>query len=293
MKKVVLFVILLFCSFYTLFAQGRLRFIIDKEGKLYAIPTEATYDIRIPEITYKSYIPITERYRRLAERYADVYQKYTGIAEQSTAFGFLPAPEADRPANMNTLSAAYRPFFNPYTSMFRSMNPMALDYDEYSFHPIDDDMLFIVNGLQETWPGAGGVNEVNLSFHKQMGASTLSAGAFGGRFYTPFTPNPAFFGGFNVTARYQATDWLAFRAWGAYTFYQTDWRGPDPFMVINPALNSTSVGGAVEFKIGDHAGFGIGVNYYHDPFRGKMRPQYIFYPAHTGTIFDKIGFQVN
>ena len=286
----VLIGLLLACACY-LNAQNRLRFVVDKEGKLYAIPTETSYEIKIPEVTYKSYIPITELSRQLSERYTDIYRKYAEVSESGPEFYFLPANEADRPMNMNTLSAAYRPFFNPYTPMLRRMNPMALDYDEYYFHPIADNSLLMVNGGQETWPGAGGMNEVNLSITHRIGALSITGVAFAGRFYTPFTPNAALYGGFHAMAHYQVTDWMALKAWGSYAYYGKN--KADPFLVMNPALNSVNVGGALEFKIGDNAGFGFGVNFQHDPFRGRMRPQYIFYPTHTGTFFDKIGIQVN
>lgn len=300
MRKLIFFIGLLAWSFCHSSTQSRLKFIVDKEGKLYAVPTKITYAMHVPENTYKSYIPVTERYRRLSERYTDIYRKYTDMAKQSIAFSFLPPSEADRPMNMNTLSAAYRPFFNPYAPMLRRLSPFAFDYDEYATYPLGDNTLFWINGTQFTWPGLGGVNVVEASISQHFGALTLSGSTFGGRFFTPYTPNAALFGGFSLSAHYQITDWMALKAWGSYAFYGKDlfFGGEhnrlvaDPFMTLNPALNRTSVGGAMEFKLGDHGGFGIGVNFEYDHFRGKMRPQYIFYPAHTGSFFDKIGFQV-
>lgn len=297
MRKLNIFIGLLVWSICYCFAQSRLKFIVDKEGKLYAIPTEINYAIQIPEATYKSYIPISEQNRQLLERYTDIYQKYMDLAEQSIALGFLSSPEVDRPMNMNTLSKAYQPFFNPYASMLRHTNPMAFDYNEYAFYPIGDLSLFEINSMQSTWPGSGGINIVNAAISQSFGTFTLSGGAFGGRFYTPYTPNAALFGGFSLLAQYQMTDWMTFKVWSSYAFYEKKQIYPtsliaDPFMVLNPELNRTSVGGAMEFKLGDNISFGIGVNFDYDPLRGKMRPQYFFYPVHTGTFFDKIGLQV-
>ena len=120
-------------SLFRVEAQNRLKFIMDKEGKLFAIPVETNYEIRIPEVSYKSYTPVSEQNRQMLERYQDIYQKFSEDTANDIAFFSFPVGEreADRPMNMNTLSEAYRPFFNPYTPMLRSMNPMALDYNEY------------------------------------------------------------------------------------------------------------------------------------------------------------------
>ena len=94
-------------------AQNRLKFIMDKEGKLFAIPVETNYEIRIPEVSYKSYTPVSEQNRQALERYQDIYQKFSEGTMDDIAFFSFPAgnQEADRPMNMNTLSEAYRPFF--------------------------------------------------------------------------------------------------------------------------------------------------------------------------------------
>ena len=138
MKKLGWMIGILLWSLCRVDAQNRLKFIMDKEGKLFAIPVETNYEIRIPEVSYKSYTPVSEQNRQALERYQDIYQKFSEGTMNDIAFFSFPAgnQEADRPMNMNTLSEAYRPFFNPYTPMLRRVNPMALDYDEYYFNNV-------------------------------------------------------------------------------------------------------------------------------------------------------------
>ena len=58
--------------------------------------------------------------------------------------------------DMQVLSAAYRPFFNPFTPMLRRVSPMALDFQEASFTPISETTGLLTVGEQFTWPGVGG-----------------------------------------------------------------------------------------------------------------------------------------
>ena len=84
-------------------------------------------------------------------------------------------------------------------------------------------------------------------------------------------------------------DWLALRTWGQYSHSNNN--GKDPFLQMNPLLNQTNIGGAVEFKVGDNVGFGIGVNFQRNTFNNQFERQYIFYP-NFGAGNDNIKFGI-
>ena len=142
-----------------------------------------------------------------------------------------------------------------------------------------EQVAFITSGQQYTWPGIGGLTRINTELLWTYDRFSLSGGAFGGRYFTPFNPSPQFMGGFNAMASYDVTDWMTVRGWGQYTFYDHNERN-NPHMLMNPFYNHTNVGGAFEFKVND-SGFrvGVGVNYEYNPIRGKMERQFMFYPA--------------
>lgn len=270
-------------------AQSTLKFIVDKEGKLFAIPSETTYEIKVPEATYKSYTSVSEQNRRLQEKYAEAYREFTSFSRVEFIFAdYSYLHDVDRPANMNVLSDAYRPFFNPYTPMLWQINPMALDYDEWLVKPIGPNTAFLVNGVQETWPALGGINIASMAVSHRAGSFTVTTGGFAGRYYTPYTPNPSYWGGVNISAKYEINDWMAMRAWGSYAFFGDN--KADPFMVANPWMNRTNVGGSMEFKVSDDFGFGIGVNYQHNHFNNRMEPLFLFYPFGSAGSRVRFGF---
>lgn len=270
-------------------AQSTLKFIVDKEGKLFAFPSETTYEIKVPEATYKSYTSVSEQNRRLQEKYAEAYREFTSFSRVEFIFAdYSYLHDVDRPANMNVLSDAYRPFFNPYTPMLWQINPMALDYDEWLVKPIGPNTAFLVNGVQETWPALGGINIASMAVSHRAGSFTVTTGGFAGRYYTPYTPNPSYWGGVNISAKYEINDWMAMRAWGSYAFFGDN--KADPFMVANPWMNRTNVGGSMEFKVSDDFGFGIGVNYQHNHFNNRMEPQFLFYPFGSAGSRVRFGF---
>ena len=80
MKKCCLIIGLCLSSLCSIHAQSTLKFIVDKEGKLFAIPSETNYEIKVPEATYKSYTSVSEQNRRLQEKYAEAY-RLMGIAQ--------------------------------------------------------------------------------------------------------------------------------------------------------------------------------------------------------------------
>lgn len=243
----------------------------------------------MPEATYKSYTSVSEQNRRLQEKYAEAYREYTSFSRVEFIFAdYSYLHDVDRPANMNVLSDAYRPFFNPYTPMLWQINPMALDYDEWLVKPIGPNTAFLVNGVQETWPALGGINIASMAASHRAGSFTVTTGGFAGRYYTPYTPNPSYWGGVNISAKYEINDWMAMRAWGSYAFFGDN--KADPFMVANPWMNRTNVGGSMEFKVSDDFGFGIGVNYQHNHFNNRMEPQFLFYPFGSAGSRVRFGF---
>ena len=263
MRKYYLIISAWIICFCYIQAQSRMKFIVNHEGKLFAIPTYTDFKIEVPKIEYKSYTSVSEQNRRMLEKFTSSFKEYTSDIDVEYVFMddyFIP--EADRPMNMNALSAAYRPLFNPYTQMLRNINQMALDYDETFTKSIGRNSAFIVNGVQETWPGLGGTNIVNMGFSQSVGKVSLTAGSFAGRYYTPYTNQPQHWGGINIMAHYEANDWLSLNAWGSQSFY-----GPNkaaPFLQMNPLLNRTNVGGSMNFKVSDDFRFGIGVNFQHN-----------------------------
>ena len=91
MKKLGWMIGILLWSLCRVDAQNRLKFIMDKEGKLFAIPVETNYEIRIPEVSYKSYTPVSEQNRQALERYQDIYQKFSEGTMNDIAFFSFPA----------------------------------------------------------------------------------------------------------------------------------------------------------------------------------------------------------
>ena len=244
-------------------AQSVFDFVLNREGKITAVPKFRTLDFNIPEYSYKTYTPsrLTELEKKLREFTPD-----------------FPPQVDERPMDMQVLSLAYRPFFNVFAPMIRRVSPMAFDFQEFSFTPISETTGMLTVGEQYTWPGAGGLTQISSSLVWQQDRWTLTGGAFAGRYFTPFNPSPDFMGGFNATASYEATDWLTLRSWAQYTFYEKKERS-NPQMLLNPFYNHTSVGGAFEFKVKDDIGIGIGVNFEYNPWNKRMDPQFLIYPA--------------
>ncbi len=253
-------------------AQSEFTFILNKEGRITVIPQYKTFELKIPEYSYRSYTPATSSHIDLKlEEFMPDYQ---------------PALD-ERPMNMQVLSAAYKPFFNPYAPMLRRVSPMAFDFREVSVTPLNENFTFAVVGEQYTWPGLGGLTRINPMMVWNNGNWTLSGGAFAGRYFTPFNHEPDFMGGVNFQVRYDATNRLAFLAWGQYAHYGKEERY-NPHMLLNPSFNHTSAGGAMEFKFNENFGVGMGVNFEYNPRMRRMEPQYLLYPV-IGSKNFKIG----
>ena len=115
MKRGISLIILLLCAL-CLQAQSDLTWIRTKEGRMVAVPKRAVFDLNLPKFTYKSFTPSD---RQLIE--AKLREFIPDLPVQS-------AYEQERPMDMIISSAAYQPFFNPYTPMLRRVSPMALDF---------------------------------------------------------------------------------------------------------------------------------------------------------------------
>ena len=140
MKRGISLIILLLCAL-CLQAQSDLTWIRTKEGRMVAVPKRAVFDLNLPKFTYKSFTPSD---RQLIE--AKLREFIPDLPVQS-------AYEQERPMDMIISSAAYQPFFNPYTPMLRRVSPMALDFHEVSIIPVSEQVAFITSGQQYTWPG--------------------------------------------------------------------------------------------------------------------------------------------
>lgn len=270
MKRGISLLLMLLCVL-CLNAQTEFTWTQNGKGKIIALPKRATFGLNMPKFDYgKFYTPsnrinIEEQLRKFKPDFRD-----------HTDFRYS---QDDRPMDMEVLSTAYKPFFNIYAPMIREISPMAFDFHEVSLVPVTPNLTFVTSGRQYTWPGLGGITRLNTELMWQSGKWTLTGGAFGGRFFTPFNPSPQFMGGFNAMAAYDISDWLTVKGWGQYAFY-SKYEERNPHMLMNPFYNHTSVGGAFEIKVND-SGFkvGVGVNYEYNPIRGKMEPQFMLFPG--------------
>lgn len=279
MKAILLISTFMVCAFAgAQQSQKRsLQFIVNKEGKLTAVPEfKEPGEIYIPEASYKTYTPSNVQIEKIS------------LVQKNFTSPYLPV-FAERPMDMNVLSEAYEPFFNIYTPMLRRVSPMALDFDEYAIYPVGVNGAFMVNGRQFSWPAIGGLTTAETAIAWTNERQTISGGIFAGRYYSPYVSSPGFIGGININTRYEVNDWLALRTWGQYSYSNNN--GKDPFLQMNPLLNQTNIGGAVEFKVGDNVGFGIGVNFQRNTFNNQFERQYIFYPD-FGVGNDNIKFGI-
>ena len=244
-------------------AQSDFDLILDKEGKIIALPKNKTYELHIPKLSYKTFTPKGSR---------DVDIKLREFkADIST-----PTLQ-EHPMDMHISSEAYQPFFNIYTQMIRDVSPMALDFNETYLTRMNDHIDILANGMQYTWPGAGGMTIFNTGVRWHNERWNVYGGGFGGRFFTPFNSSPGITTGVHVQAEYRATDWLRLKGWGQYVYYADEYN--NPHMARNPFFYHSRVGGAFEFKVTDNFWIGAGFNYEHNPATRKMEPQFMVYPA--------------
>ncbi|MDR1937602.1 MAG: hypothetical protein LBQ73_03760, partial [Tannerellaceae bacterium] len=249
MKRGSLLLLFLFAAF-CVEAQPEMTLILNKEGKMMMIPKRKTYELNIPPYSYKSYTPASSPMRIGMD-----LQEFTPY--HSTILD-------ERPMDMQVLSEAYRPFFNVYTPMLRRVSPLALDFREASVVSLGDDLSLLTIGEQATWPLLGGTTAINSNVVWRYDRWTLSGGGFAGRYYTPANLSPGFMGGVNTQARYEASSRLSFRAWAQYAAY-SDSKSANPYLMTNPYMNHTGMGGAMEFMFTENIGAGMGVSYEYNP----------------------------
>jgi len=162
------------------FAQSDLVFQLNQEGKLVVIPKYMTYELHIPELSYKTYTPASTV--KLDMKMPDYNPELSMYLDE-------------RPMDMQILSTAYRPFFNVFTPMLMNVSPMALDFDETYFKSLNDQVTFLMNGTQMTWPGSGSLTSVTPMLSWSDEKWTFRGSAFAARYATPFDPSPGFVGG--------------------------------------------------------------------------------------------------
>lgn len=263
MKRICVFLLFFFLGVQVLHAQSDFTFMLNKEGKLIALPKRINFDFNIPEASYKSYTPSIARIKH------DVLKHYEP--------GVTPILD-ERPMDMQVLSLAYEPFYNVYSPMLKRVSPTAFDFNEVEFFPINENLTFVVGGQQQTWPGLGGQTIAHASIYWQDGPWTIGGGGFGGRYFTPFNPSAEFVGGVNAHASYQATDWLKFNAWGQYAGYNSNERN-NPHMLMSPYFYHNNFGTSVEIKVNKNFGVGAGVQYDYNPMVRKWQRQFLVFPV--------------
>ena len=263
MKRICVFLLFLSLGVQILHAQSDFTFMLNKEGKLIALPKRINFNFNIPEASYKSYTPSTTRVIN------DLLSTYEPAVN----------PKLDeRPMDMQVLSSAYAPFYNEYTPMLRRVSPTALDFNEVEFFPLNENLTFVVAGRQETWPGLGGQTIANAAIDWHSGPWTIGGGGFAGRYFTPFNQSPEFVGGVNLHTSFQANDWLKFNAWGQYAGYDSNER-KNPHMLMNPYFYHNSIGTSVQIKLNDNFGVGAGVQYDFNPMIRKWERQVLVFPV--------------
>ena len=214
----------------------------------------------------------------------DYYKSYTPSGANYLNFKYeewnldpLKKTQLERPMDMQIMSSAYAPFFNPYTPMLRRHNPYALDFYEAERFPLTEKLSAVVSGRQETWPVSGGITTFNPSLVWNSGIVTVSGGVYAAKYFTPFNPLAENTFGLNLQTHVQATDWLGVRVWGNAAYYNSTEKN-NPYVVTNPFLYQNSVGGAFEFKITEKFAIGTGLQMNFNPIRNKWERQYLVYP---------------
>lgn len=269
MKRLFLLLFICLTGLPGMYAQSSFRMIMGEEGKLYFIPRArpSAQTLEVPEFSFS----VENLYIPTAIPRSDL-QSFNPAETQS-----LPVTEL--PMNMQVLSSAYKPFFNIYAPLYIRTNPMAFDYFEgYGYH-LNPNVSFQVSGFQGTWPGNGSLNTVSGGVAWQNEKIGFWGGGFAGRYATPYEISPGVMAGVQGGVNFQATEWLKLKTWGQYTFY--DEKGKDNmFLYLNHQMPQIAVGGAMEFKVNENFGFGIGIQRNYNPMRGKWENNQMFYPTY-------------
>ncbi|MCC8154502.1 MAG: hypothetical protein LIP01_09975 [Tannerellaceae bacterium] len=274
MKKIIT---TLLCTFYLpcLFAQSWFKMILNEEGKLYIFPRYNRLAFEMPELSFKdSYTP------------ASTIKLDMQLPDYDPEISFQ---KAERPMNMQTLSDAYEPFFNVYAPLYRRIYPTAFDFYEAAGYNLNDNFSFIVAGSKHTFPGSGGIQTVTASTVWSQDNWELWGGGFAGTYYTPYQITPDWMAGVTGGVNFQATEWLKLKTWGQYTFYDEKGRN-NMFLFLDDHHRQTAIGGAMEFKVNENFGFGIGIQHNFNPMRNRWNQDKFIYPTFRGS--NRIGISV-
>lgn len=263
MTRIYVFLLFLFLTVHSSYGQSDFTFTLNKEGKLIALPKRVNFDFNIPEFSYKSYTPASNRIAN------ELLKNYKPVVN----------PKLDeRPMDMEIMSRAYFPFFNEYAPMLKRISPVAFDFREVEYFPLNENLSFVVSGTQASWPGLGGHTFINPALTWQSGPWQITGSGFAGRYFTPFNQSTDFFAGTNLHTSFQATDWMKFNAWGQYVGYNNKER-KNPHLVMSPFFHHNSIGSSVEFKLNQNFSVGAGMQYEFNPIRNKWERQFLIFPV--------------
>ncbi|GHV51145.1 hypothetical protein FACS1894181_12600 [Bacteroidia bacterium] len=243
-------------------AQQEYYFTLGKDGKAIAIPKFKKFDFNIPEYAYKLHLPANSK---------QVDWRATELS------GSWEPSLGELPADVQVLSAAYRPFFNPFTPMMMRVSPFALDFSEVSILEVNEKLALVTTGRHTTWPLLGRQTDIRSMLFWQHQRLTIGGGLFVGRYTTPFSLAPESMGGANLMMRFELTDKFALRAWGDYTMYSKDPKR-NPYVSDSPLYNYTGFGGALEYMFNENFGVGGGVDYQFNYRKGRLEPRPVLYP---------------
>lgn len=261
----VMTIILFFCSALSLLqAQNGFTYTMNKEGRIVAIPRQIELNLNIPSFNYKSYTPQTGT--------AIEYQ-LKEIKDQTES---LPSI-MDSPMNMQILSAAYRPFFNPYALMLHRVNPSAFDFKEIEILPLSESLYFSVAGQKQHWIGLGGITSLQPALTWKWNKLTITGGSLVSSYATPFNLSPEYMGGLRTHISYELNDRFGIDTWGQYAVYNENEK-KNPHVLMNPFYDHTNVGGAIRMKVTENFGIGAGMQYEFNPVNRKWNRQILLYP---------------
>ncbi|MDR0537308.1 MAG: hypothetical protein LBH04_04575 [Tannerellaceae bacterium] len=260
MKRALLLIFLI-TGAINLCAQQDFTVFFDRSGKAIAIPKANKYDFNIPEYSLGKYAKLES----------------SSVIDSGAGDDALN-PVATLPVNVQILSSAYRPYFNPFMPLMKKSLPTAFDFREISVMQLNEKIALVTVGERETWPFLAGQTSFDAMLAWQHERLSIAGGAFISKFYTPFNLSPALSGGVNLDLKYELGNRVALRGWGKYTLYEGNER-MNPYLYSLPIYNYSGVGAAVEYMFSESFGMGGGVEYQFNYHKGRMEPRPVIYPV--------------
>jgi hypothetical protein len=256
-------IFLLLLTYFTaaINAQREFKLVFTEKGKAIAIPDPRKPSYIIPEYSFGKITPPS----------TDL--DYT-VTTASTDYNELLSTQ---PFNVQVLSAAYRPYFNPFTPLLTKASPTALDFTEYSFLPLNEKLGLFTTGQKVTYPFLAGKTTLSSMLVWQHERLNIMGGGFVGTFYTAFNNSPVLMGGLKLDLHYELSEKFALRGWGSYTVYQGQER-KNPLIYTLPVFNYTGFGSALEFMFNENFGVGGGIEYEFNYLKGRLEPHPVVYP---------------